>query len=123
MIEVKGKSFTTVGFYLRSLRVIFNLGIESNVVNKDLYPFGVKRYEIPSSSNTKKAFDSSQLGILFHSEAQTSEQEKARDFWFFSFACNGMNMKDILQLLVQETMVVFCIISKIIKHKLVMNWF
>ena len=44
MIEVKGKSFTTVGFYLRSLRVIFNLGIESNVVNKDLYPFGVKRY-------------------------------------------------------------------------------
>jgi integrase/recombinase XerD len=98
MIEVKGKSFTTVGFYLRSLRVIFNLGIESNVVNKDLYPFGVKRYEIPASSNTKKAFDSSQLATLFRAEAQTSEQEKARDFWFFSFACNGMNMKDILYL-------------------------
>ena len=98
MIEVKGKSFTTVGFYLRSLRVIFNLGIESNVVSKDLYPFGVKRYEIPASSNTKKAFDSNQLATLFHSEAQTSEQEKARDFWFFSFTCNGMNMKDILHL-------------------------
>jgi site-specific recombinase XerD len=98
MIEVKAKSFTTVGFYLRSLRVIFNLGIESNVVNKDLYPFGVKRYEIPASSNTKKAFDSSQLTTLFRADAQTEEQAKARDFWFFSFACNGMNMKDILHL-------------------------
>lgn len=98
MTDTKGKSLTTVGIYLRGLRVIFNRAIESKSIDKDLYPFGVKRYEIPASTNPKKAFDSTQLTTLFQVEAQTPEQEKARDFWFFSFVCNGMNMKDILHL-------------------------
>jgi integrase/recombinase XerD len=98
MTGTKGKSLTTVGIYLRGLRVIFNQAIESKAIDKDLYPFGVKRYEIPASTNPKKAFDSTQLATLFQVEAQTPEQEKARDFWFFSFVCNGMNMKDILHL-------------------------
>jgi site-specific recombinase XerD len=79
----KNNTLTTVGIYLRGLRVVFNR---------------VKRYEIPASSNTKKAFDSDQLKTLFQVKAETPEQEKARDFWFFSFVCNGMNMKDILHL-------------------------
>lgn len=98
MTDSKGKSLTTVGIYLRGLRVIFNRAIESKSIDKDLYPFGVKKYEIPASTNPKKAFDSTQLTTLFQVEAQTPEQEKARDFWFFSFVCNGMNMKDILHL-------------------------
>lgn len=98
MTDTKGKSLTTVGIYLRGLRVIFNRAIESKSIDKDLYPFGVKRYEIPASTNPKKAFDSTQLTTFFEVEAQTPEQEKARDFWFFSFVCNGMNMKDILHL-------------------------
>lgn len=98
MTDKKGKSFTTVGIYLRGLRVIFNSAIEKKSIDPGLYPFGSKRYEIPASTNTKKAFDSDQLGILFQAKAATPEQEKARDFWFFSFVCNGMNMKDILHL-------------------------
>src|SRR5690606_22027585 len=89
---------TTVSMYLRALRTIFNRAIEAKTIEKDLYPFGVKRYEIPSSSNVKKAFDSSQLGALFKAVPKTPEQEKAKDFWFFSFVCNGMNIKDILHL-------------------------
>jgi site-specific recombinase XerD len=87
-----------VGIYLRGLRVIFNWAIELKNTEQDLYPFGVKRYEIPASTNPKKAFDSTQLQTLFQVKAETPEQEKARDFWFFSFVCNGMNMKDILHL-------------------------
>lgn len=92
------KSFTTVGIYLRGLRVIFNRAIDLKNIDSSIYPFGSKRYEIPASSNTKKAFDSNQLGTLFQAKAETPEQEKAKDFWFFSFVCNGMNMKDILHL-------------------------
>ncbi|PZX52453.1 site-specific recombinase XerD [Algoriphagus ratkowskyi] len=98
MTVKESKSLTTVGIYLRGLRVIFNRAIETKAIDKDLYPFGVKKYEIPASTNPKKAFDSNQLTTLFQVEAQTPEQKKARDFWFFSFVCNGMNMKDILHL-------------------------
>ncbi len=35
---------------------------------------------------------------LFHAIPKNKEQEKAKDFWFFSYNCNGMNMKDIAQL-------------------------
>jgi len=94
----KNNTLTTVGIYLRGLRVVFNRAIELKNIESALYPFGVKRYEIPASSNTKKAFDSDQLKTLFQVKAETPEQEKARDFWFFSFVCNGMNMKDILHL-------------------------
>jgi site-specific recombinase XerD len=97
-MTANNKSFTTVGIYLRGLRVIFNWAIELKNTEQDLYPFGVKRYEIPASTNPKKAFDSTQLQTLFQVKAETPEQEKARDFWFFSFVCNGMNMKDILHL-------------------------
>jgi site-specific recombinase XerD len=39
--------------------------------------------------------DNDQLKSLYSSIPQTSEQEKAKDFWFFSYAANGMNIKDI----------------------------
>lgn len=98
MTEKKGKSLTTVGIYLRNLRVIFNRAIETKAIDREIYPFGSKKYEIPASTNPKRALNSSQLQTLFHAKAQTPEQEKAKDFWFFSFVCNGMNMKDILHL-------------------------
>ena len=46
-----GKSKTTVGIYLRSLRAIFNMA----KIDKTLYPFGKNKYTIPSGRNVKKA--------------------------------------------------------------------
>lgn len=98
MTNTEEKSLTTVGIYLRALRVIFNKAMDSKIIDKEIYPFGIRRYEIPASSNTKKAFDSDQLQRLFQSIPKIEEQEKAKDFWFFSFVCNGMNIKDIVYL-------------------------
>lgn len=98
MTKEEGKSKTTVGIYLRGLRVVFNKAIESGDIEQELYPFGKKRYKIPSSNNTKKAFNSDELSVLYKAVPQTPEQEMAKDFWFFSFVCNGMNIKDILNL-------------------------
>lgn len=94
----KGKSRTTVGIYLRPLRAIFNSAMETGDIHKDLYPFGKRKYQIPAGRNVKKAFDKSQLSTLFKFETNIPEQIKARDFWFFSYACNGMNIKDIASL-------------------------
>ena len=55
-------------------------------------PFGQKKYVMPS---VKKVLNYEQLRLLLTFEAPPLYQNKARDFFFFSFAKFGMNMKDI----------------------------
>ena len=90
-----GRSRTTVGVYLRTLRAIFNTAIEMSDIEKDLYPFGRRKYVIPAGRRTKKALNKEQLTALFNAEPVNNHQERARDFFFFTYSCNGMNMKDI----------------------------
>ena len=91
----KGKSFTTIAIYTRTLRVIFNNAIAENDISKDIYPFGAKKYKILKANKVKKALNSKQLKTLFNVEPSTDNEALAKDFWFFSYACNGMNFKDI----------------------------
>lgn len=92
------KSLATVGIYLRTLRTVFNDAIEDKTVSIDAYPFGRRKYELPAPTKVKKALKPQQLKALFFGEPKTPEQERAKAFWFFSYLCNGMNFKDILQL-------------------------
>jgi integrase/recombinase XerD len=57
---------------------------------------------LPAVSKVKKALTQEDLKKLFACEPKTPEQEKAKDFWFFSFACNGANIKDIALLTNKE---------------------
>jgi len=98
MIKDQGKSLTSVGIYLRALKAVYNKAITEGEIDREFYPFGKRKYVIPKGRNVKKALNQNQLSALFHSKAETPEQEKARDFWFFSYACNGMNIKDIAHL-------------------------
>jgi site-specific recombinase XerD len=98
MVNEKKRSVTTVGVYLRALRVLFNLAIDKGEITRDKYPFGKRRFQIPASKNVKKALTKEQLKTLFESIPKTNEQIKAKAFWFFSYACNGMNIKDIVLL-------------------------
>jgi integrase/recombinase XerD len=91
------KSKTTVGIYLRPLRAIFNKAIEEGSVTAELYPF--KKYKIPTGQNIKKALSKDELKKLYTAPVEPgSPKEKARDFWFFSYQCNGMNFRDIAEL-------------------------
>ena len=95
MTETSGKSLTTVGIYLRALRALFNEAKARRDIDPEFYPFGKRRYQIPATKNTKKALSSDHLRRLRDAVPANQEQAKARDFWFFSFACSGMNIKDI----------------------------
>lgn len=92
---ISNRSITTVGIYLRALRALFNKAIAEQEIEQELYPFGKRKYQIPSSNGVKKALTKEQIKGLFETEPKTEQQEKAKDFWFFSFNCNGMNIKDI----------------------------
>jgi len=89
------RSVTTVGIYLRPLRAIFNKAIEEREIDKEIYPFGKRRYEIPNAKKVKKALSFEELKKLFNAKPQNKEQEKAKAFWFLSYNCNGMNLKDL----------------------------
>ena len=90
------KSVTSVGIYLRTLRVVFNNAIDDKDISNNIYPFGKKKYQIPTSKKVKKALNREQLKSLFNSKPKTKEQEEAKDFWFFSYMSYGMNLKDAL---------------------------
>lgn len=98
MLENK-KSKTTVGIYLRSLRAIFNEANEIGIINKaDCYPFGRRRYRIPTSRNVKKALGQDQIKAIYYYKPANLLEERARDFWLFFFFSNGMNPKDVAHL-------------------------
>lgn len=92
----QGNSVTTIGIYLRSLRTIINNVISDGLLNKDLYPFGKRKYEIPTGKNIKKALTLDDIGkIYFHDLPKGSNAEMCRDLWVFMYLCNGINVKDL----------------------------
>ncbi len=87
-----GRSISTVGIYLRSLRAVYN----EHVIDKSAYPFGKGKYTIPTSKNTKKALTLDEIGKIYnHVAVKNSAMEMAKDYWIFMYLSNGMNVKDL----------------------------
>ena len=94
MIQNK-KSTTTIGMYLRSLRSIYNNAISDGIISKEYYPFGRKKYEIPTGRNIKKALTLKDIKLIFDFETiDNSITQRSKDYWIFMYLCNGMNVKD-----------------------------
>ena len=102
-VRTKGKSkatlsTTTFSMYCRCLRAVYNRAIRKNEVQQHYYPFGLRRngkFQILAPKKVKKALDKEQIRTLYMSEPSSREQQWARDFFLFSYVCNGMNTKDI----------------------------
>ncbi len=95
MVDTLKRSLTTVSMYLRALRTVYNSAITAKEIDKEFYPFGKGKYIVPGVKSVKKALSTEQLKKLFDAEPGSFEQTRAKDYFFFSFACNGMNVKDI----------------------------
>lgn len=93
-----GRSPTTIGFYLRNLRAIINMAIENGSLDKEEYPFGKRKYQIPSSKNIKKALKIIDIKKIVNYKPSNEYEAKARDLWLFSYLSNGLNVKDIANL-------------------------
>ncbi len=92
-------SKTTVGIVLRPLRSIFNEAIEDGIISKEnCYPFGRKKYQIPTSRNLKKALTKEELGRIYFYKPGSEKQEVGRAYWLFCYFANGMNVKDMINL-------------------------
>ncbi|MEO8405196.1 MAG: phage integrase SAM-like domain-containing protein [Chitinophagaceae bacterium] len=54
MINTEHNSKTTVGIYMRALRAVFNEAIEKRLTSAESFPFGRRRYGIPTGRNIKR---------------------------------------------------------------------
>jgi integrase len=93
-----GISNSTIGIYMRSFRTIVNIGIENGFFNRESYPFGKRKYIIPASRNIKKALKKQDISAIFLYIPISTQEEKAKDLWMFSYLCSGINVKDICHL-------------------------
>jgi integrase/recombinase XerD len=100
-----GANETTVGIYMRALKVIYNYVADFHPGLKENYPFAIKqndkrRYRIGTTSNKKgDALSPALLGKFMQVETiPTSAEHEAKLYWLFSFYCQGMNMRDIANL-------------------------
>lgn len=91
----KSKSKTTISMYLRSLRCIYNKAIEDELISKENYPFGRRKYEIPKGRNTKKALSLAEIELIYKHNPLNNNATRAKDYWMFLYLANGMNMKDM----------------------------
>jgi integrase len=101
---------------------MFNEAIEAKVILADCYPFGFRRFEIPSSKNTKKALPISDIGKLFKAPSSGNEsEERWKAMWFFIYLCNGLNAKDVCMLkyknLVRDKIIIIREKTKTTKRK------
>lgn len=99
MVEENGKSRTTVGIYLRSLKAVYNFAVEEDLVDRKNYPFGRRKYVVPIGRNVKKAMTMEQTRNLLGTKTiPMTFLDKCKDFFFFSYFVNGINPRDILEL-------------------------
>lgn len=96
--KAKNLSVTTRGIYLRNLRTIYNIGIKKKYVSSENYPFDKDGFSIATSSKVNKALSLEELKILWHTQPSTTQQEIAKDYWFFSYYSYGLNTKDLCEL-------------------------
>jgi integrase len=90
-----GRSVSTVGIYLRPLRFLFNRAIRDGITS--YYPFGIGKYEIPTSENTKRPLSSIELQRLAGYSGNTL-YKYYRDFFILSYYLSGLNFVDLLTL-------------------------
>lgn len=96
MLE-NGKSVTTIGYYLRNLRAVINEMVSLNKNIQIDYPFGNKKYVIPTKKNVKKALTNEDLKKIFDYKPEPIES-KYFHYWLFMYIGNGMNPYDMFNL-------------------------
>lgn len=108
-LKKEGCNKTTIGIYMRALRIIYNNAVDSNPSLAEFYPFARKandnkRYKIRSGSGKKgQAMSADDLQkFIATSPAEGSAEWEAKQYWLFMFYASGMNMADVAQLRYQD---------------------
>ena len=98
-----GRSQSYISIILRNLKTVYLQAIRLGVIDRSNYPFSRERnepdkYKIKKAKNYKRALSAEQLKKILSPKERSNAEQKALDFWLFSFYGNGINVKDICTL-------------------------
>ena len=98
--KIKIKSLTSISMVMRALRAVINEAKEAGFIKDTNYPFGIEKgkYEIPEPTGRAMALKLEQVGSIVRFECLNKTMAKCRDYWFFSYLCNGANITDICKM-------------------------
>ncbi|CAN5397033.1 hypothetical protein BH09BAC3_BH09BAC3_38150 [soil metagenome] len=103
------KTKSTIGMYMRAIKVVCNVAISLNPSLSEFYPFARARaekykYKIKQGSGKKgDALSMDQLKKFISIPLDKSHAKyEARELWLFSFYAQGMNFRDIALLTPQN---------------------
>jgi integrase/recombinase XerD len=91
----EGKSKSTIGIYIRNIRVLFNIALRVHKINAE-YPFD--NYKPKTASGRKTALTAIQISLIANYKTEDPQEQFYRDIFMFSFLANGMNLSDIARL-------------------------
>lgn len=94
----EGKTVTTVGIHMRTLRAILNDAKRAGIIKEAQYPFGKGNYEIKEGAGRKMALTLDQIGQIARYDDGSEATRRYRDYWLFLYLCNGINMADFVRL-------------------------
>ena len=96
----EGRSYTTIGMYIRALRTLLNDAKRAGIIKEYQYPFGKEedKYSIPTGTGRKLALNLQQIKNIISYDDGNPTTQMYRDLWFFSYLCNGLNFKDLMRL-------------------------
>ena len=98
LMRADDKSQTTIGMYMRGIRVVLNDARRAGIIRISQYPFGRGKYEIQAGEGRKMALTIEQVGEISRYEDGRNATIKYRDYWMFLYFCNGLNVADFVQL-------------------------
>lgn len=93
----RGLCQTTIAMRLSNIRTIVNEAQRLGVVKRSANPFADKRYIIRKGASRKLALTLQQIKAITKYEGDPTT-EKYRDYWLFSYLCNGINTADMAKL-------------------------
>ena len=91
-------SDNTIGIHFRTLRVLYNIAIEENIVKADLYPFKTFKVSKLHEETAKRALSKENVDRILSFKPTNKHMELAIDIFAFTFYTGGINLTDIANL-------------------------
>lgn len=96
---VPGRSVASFAFHCRALRHVFKIAMDLRLVDPAIYPFGPNRFVIPSKRRALKRYlTPEEKDLILEYKSTVESRNEIRDYWVFSYFCQGMNFADIAYL-------------------------
>jgi integrase/recombinase XerD len=94
-LQKQKKSKSTIGIYVRNIRVLFNIAMKEHQVRAE-YPFTLHKPK--SAKGRKTALTALQISMIANYKTKHPQEQFYRDIFMFSFLGNGINLSDIARL-------------------------